>query len=411
MGATSTQPIRTGARAGIGVAKHRACDECPQKQMGRPRKRRIAEKTPDGSPTALAASTYPHVTAQEEPGVTRPEAIMGPDPASLIDPNLGAADTSFLDLLGPDFVSMEPFQAQPLSHHNAPLDRDSWNFDITFDPHYPPPPASSTENVSTQFPPAPSLNTPSPSSQGASTTGQAPDSCNCLAILYLALDSLAHLPPEVGPAIRAARCASKAAHDTIQCQVCSPPLTQTMKVPMATFQNMMILGALIPSIADAYQRILDLVEAETARAICERQQLRFALPEYGGIWGEFGSSGRVCGVTSQYDDVWLEPAMWRLTVRALLKTDVYGLKPDPGRSGNGGLCYTHLGLKDIVGQMDEKSRRRHAEIDALVEAGLPPPTGPNGMPAHYERAQGGEEPPCRRIIKIAGEAVDRLVIA
>ncbi|KAK7737443.1 hypothetical protein SLS53_006516 [Cytospora paraplurivora] len=238
-------------------------------------------------------------------------------------------------------------------------------------------------------------------------------SCSCLADLYLALDSLGHLPTEVGAAIRVARCASKAAHDAVQCQICSPPITETMKVPISGLQNTMILGALFPSIADAYQRILDMVEHQTARAIGGRRQLHFDLPGYGGIWGQLGSF-EYRSNTDRYKDVWMEPAMWRLTVRALLKMDVYGINCKPGCSaycGGARLEVSHLGLKDIIAQMEERSRLQHADIDAMIEAGLLPPTGPGGVPVPHSHEYNGEEPHCRRIIKIAREAVDRLVVA
>lgn len=376
--------------------------------MGRPRTRRGAEKAPEVLSAGPAAPAQAPVTAQRELDLTIPDATMDVDPAMLLDSSL--ADMSFLGLLGPDIDTTQLSQVQPPGPKDSPLHQNIWNFEISFDPHYPPSPADGTETASTQIPPCPGLSTPGPSSQEASPPELAPlppGSCSCLASLYLALDSLARLPTEVGPAIRVARCALKTAHDAIQCQVCSPPLTETTKLPIATLQNGMVLGALLPTIADAYQRILDLVEAETARGIIEQRQLRFVLSEYGGVWGQL----RGCGVATRYADEWMQPAMWRLLVRALLKTDVYGIKFDPEKPGDGGLQNSHLGLKDIIGQMDERSRTRHAEIDAMVEAGLPVPTGPIGMAMRHSHAHGGEEPPCRKIIQIAGEAVDRLVIA
>ncbi|ROW01684.1 hypothetical protein VSDG_02203 [Cytospora chrysosperma] len=341
--------------------------------MGRPRTRRSAKKAPETSPAALAAPTHVPVTAHLEPVATIPDTTMDIDPATLLDPSL--ADMSFLDLFGPDFDSTQPSQVRPPGPKGtAPLHQDTWNFDINFGP-YPPPPANNTATASTQVPPRPGLSTPGLTSQGASPPELAPPSpgsCSCLAKLYLALDSLTHLPAEVGPAIRVARCALKTAHDAIQCQVCFPPLTETMKVPIATLQNTMVLGALLPSLADAYQRILDMVDAETARGIFEQRQLRFALSGYGGVWGQLSC----CGVSAHYADQVMQPAMWRLLVRALLKTDVYGMSFDSDKPGDEGLRPPQLGLKDIIGQMDARSRARHAEIDAMIEAGLPVPTGP-----------------------------------
>lgn len=377
--------------------------------MGRPKKWRSAETALDTSWNVPPASTHAPVTAQEEPVMTVPVAAMVIDPASLIDPTLSAADLDFLNLLGPDSVSTQPYQAQPPGLKDG---QGIWNFDINFDSHSPPP--DGTETASTQYPLGPGPSTPTPPSQEPSPPELAPlrpNSCSCLANLYLALDSLARLPTELGPAICLARSASKAAHEAIQCRVCSPPLTETMKVPIATFQNTLILGALLPSIADAYQNILDMVEAETARGICEQRQLQFTLPEFGGVWGQLEASTHACGATFRYADEWMQPAMWRLLVRALLKTDVYGISSESRNGKRSCLPFPHMGLRDVVAQMDERSRTRHAEIDALIEAGLPAPTGPTGMTVrHSSKLHGGEQPHCRQIIRIAREAVDRLVI-
>lgn len=357
-----------------------------------------------------------------------PDAAMGSDPASLVNPNPEEADTGFLNSLCNDFASSPNSQLQPQGLNYTPLDREVWNFDINFDPqhlspladsnriplsHIEGPPAMSMPNLPAQRdePPDEARNPPGHAHMPAPLPSDR--SCSCLANLYLALDSLGHLPTEVGAATRVARCASKAAHDAVQCQICSPPITETMKVPISAFQNTMILGALFPSIADAYQRILDMVELETARAIGGRRQLRFDLPGYGGIWGPLGSFEYSCQ-TDRYKDAWMEPAMWRLAVRALLRTDVYGIDCNPGGSDHCGAARpgaSHLGLKDIIAQMDERSRLRHADVDAMIEAGLLPPTGPGGIPVPHSHEHNGKEPHCRRIIKIAREAVDRLVVA
>lgn len=390
--------------------------------MGRPRKKPNADSTDASAKPAPAVSISApdqHIssgTTPEESTMAAPDVLMDLDPSSFIDPGLGAAaDVGLLDLLGPDFVSTQPFHAQDWQPKMNPLERDIWSFDINFDNHYPPPPPAEHNDTGAQLPPPLSFGTPSLSSQGAttpenantSTTAPAPGTCGCLASLYLALDGLTNLPTEVEPAIRAARSATKAAHESTHCRVCCPPLTETMRITMSSFQNMMILGALFPSVVDAYRRILDMIEIETARAICERRQIHFSLPEYGGVWGQLGSDDNICNVASQYDNVTLEPAMWRLTVRALLKVDVYGLNCGPEGPGSKTLRFSQMGLKDIVAQLEERSRARHAEVDALLEAGLPGPVGPSGVRAQHSL---GEEPHCKRIIKIAKDAIASLDI-
>lgn len=337
------------------------------------------------------------------------------DPSSFIDPSLHiTSDAGLLDLLGPDFVSTQPFHAQEWQPKVNPLERDIWSFDINFDNHHPSSASAGNNDTGAPLPPPLSFGTPSLSSQGANTpenantsTTPSQGSCGCLPSLYLALDSLTNLPTEVEPAIRAARSATRAAHESTHCKVCCPPLTESMRITMSSFQNMMILGALFPSVVDAYRRIIDMIEIETARAICERRQMHFSLPAYGGVWGQLGSDDNMCGAASQYDDIMLEPAMWRLTIRALLKVDVYGVNCGPEGPGSKALRVSQTGLKDIVAQLEERSRARHAEVDALLEAGLPGPVGPAGVRAQHSL---GEEPHCRRIIKIAKDAIASLDI-
>ncbi|KAK2610734.1 hypothetical protein N8I77_004140 [Diaporthe amygdali] len=445
MSALPNQPTtHNGSPSGAGPVKHRACDDCrtrklactkepdgcarckkegltchysAQKQMGRPRKKPKAEnagvKPPPSASDTILAQQPSYVTTAEQPATEVPDMLMDMDPSPFIDPGLGThPDASFLELLGPDFVSTQPFHAQQWQPKANPLERDIWSFDISFDNHYPPPPPPENSDTSVHMPP--SLSTPSLSSQGASTpenahrsTSAPPGSCGCLANLYLALDALTHLPTEVEPAIRAARSATKAAHESTHCRVCCPPLTESMTITMSSFQNMMILGALFPSVVDAYRRIIDMIEIETARAICERRQMHFSLPDYGGMWGQLGSEDNLCGAAKQYEDVTMEPAMWRLTIRALLKVDVYGVNCGPEGPGSKSLRFSQMGLKDIVTQLEERSVARHAEVDALLEAGLPGPVGPAGVRAKHSL---GEEPQCKRIIKLAKDAIASLDI-
>ncbi|KAL1852058.1 hypothetical protein Daus18300_012340 [Diaporthe australafricana] len=388
--------------------------------MGRPRKKPNNAESARVKPTPSVSATAPDRqpssdTTPEETAITVPDALMDIDPSPFIDPSLNTdTDVGLLDLLGPDFISTQPFHAQQWQPKVNPLERDIWNFDISFDNHYAPPPPADNSDTSAHIPPPLTFSTPSQSSQGASTpenpltsTTPQPGSCGCLANLYLALDALTHLPTEVEPAIRAARSASKTAHDSIHCRVCCPPLTETMKISMSSFQNMMILGALFPSVVDAYHRIIDMIEIETARAICDRRQMHFSLPEYGGVWGQLGTYDNLCNRATQYEDVTMEPAMWRLTVRALLKVDVYGVNCGPEGPGSESLRFSQMGLKDIITQLEERSLSRHAEVDALLEAGLPGPVGPVGVRAQHSH---GEEPHCKKIIKLAKEAIASLDI-
>lgn len=260
--------------------------------------------------------------------------------------------------------------------------------------------------------------------------------CACTANLYLALDSMQRLSNKVTEGIRQARVAAKTAYQVLHCPVCNGAHEQLLASEaaladsmshsppraMQNFQNLMLLATLIPSIAHAYERILVLVDKEAARAQAERREVPFRMEGYGGLWGQLAADD-CCGARTMLEHRLMEPTIWRLTVRALLRVDVYGIaEPDDmaatmprdpihgGVEGGGGagagaeMC--HLGLKDLVLQMEERSRARHAVMDPLVQAGK---CGNYSTVLRLHKE--GETPTCQRIIALARQAIDNLVIA
>jgi hypothetical protein len=256
--------------------------------------------------------------------------------------------------------------------------------------------------------------TSSPGSSGTSPATATPSvpHCDCMANLYTALSSMQQLPSEVEPAIRQARLAAKIAYQVVTCTSCSfgvePPIPQSAgPSPMVhSFQTMMLLATLIPSIVHAYERMLKVVDEETTRAVAERRKVTFKLNGLGGIWGRLGDDD-LCGAQRSFNYREMEPMMWRLTVRALLKVDVYGISGNC--SGGSTAAVTdpfHLGLKDIVLLMENKSKARHAMLDSMVDAGIwqPPQCG------FLNINKPGEPPTCQRIISIARSSVEQLII-
>lgn len=328
------------------------------------------------------------------------------DPASIADPSLLCnadmlpSDMDLLDFLGSDFMLSQTFDPDKVPPA-APTDPTDWTIslhDVNFDAHHRVEPGT---NASLTTPSLSSLSSQSPSPMDSRPSQ--PNTCSCLANLYLALDAVARLPTDVIPALHTARSAAHTAHDAICCETCCPPLHKTMKMTASAFQNSMLLGALIPSIADAYHQILGLVDAEATRAIATHTPLTFALAAYGGTWGTLSSCGP--GSKDLRENKVMEPAAWRLSVRNLLKIDVYGVS---ALNYGGKAQFRQIGLRDLVAEMDEKSRERHAEVDALIEAGLPAPIGMNGLPARHTH---GKEPHCRHVVQLAREAVENLYIA
>ena len=263
--------------------------------------------------------------------------------------------------------------------------------------------------------PANSNTSSSPPSTNPTTATSSLLDCNCMAKLYSALNWMQKLPDEVEPAIRLARLAAKTAYEVVNCNKCGSALLPTIQhkagspYMMMCFQNMMLLGTLIPSIVHAYAKMLNIVDEETSRAIAERRKMAFKLNGLGGIWGAFDAvDDELCGAKRNFAYKEMEPVMWRLTVRALLKIDVYGMSSRCAGGGDvpAGPDPFHLGLKDIVTLMEDKARARHSLMDTMVNAGVCEQTGcllGSGNP--------GEPPTCQRIISIARSSVENLCIA
>lgn len=240
--------------------------------------------------------------------------------------------------------------------------------------------------------------------------------CACTASLYLAIDSMQKLSSHVTNAIREARLATKAAYEVVNCPTCSilngpptaPPKPHSV---MQNFQNLMLLATLIPSIVHAYQRILIIVDQEAAKAKAERREIAFTLERYGGVWGGFSKpADKGCDAMALLGYRMMEPTVWRLTVRALLKVDIYGMESKTWSSFMPSepidLDPFHLGLKDLVVQMENRSKARHAIMDPLILSG--------SWTEHdcaLKMHKTGEKPTCAKIIEIARTALDNLVIA
>ncbi|KAM5356017.1 hypothetical protein ACJ41O_002663 [Fusarium nematophilum] len=235
-------------------------------------------------------------------------------------------------------------------------------------------------------------------------------SCGCLSSLYLALDSLTRLPNNVIPAMRVARNACRVAHDVIKCTVCSEPLVKdpTKPPPMQCFQNLMLLGALIPSACNAYATILEMVDAETALAKKQGRTFWFAFKDIGGLWGYVGDTSNTCQTIQNYNNKDMAPDMWRMTIRALLRLDVYGFDGTDDKQAKHDR-YTQMGLKDVVEALDERSRKRHEILDDLMAAGHTH-GGVTGV-IYPSKPCTPEQRTCVKVLETARIALENLVIA
>ncbi|KAI3329240.1 hypothetical protein HD806DRAFT_530637 [Xylariaceae sp. AK1471] len=423
------------------VQKHRACDECRTRKLA-------CTKESDGCSRCKRENIPCHYSAQKPMGRPRkrpreesdekPLAAAPPTKTTMTElpPDIEDPGMQFINLLlGNDFNFDPSAETQTTVDTQAQIRDQPWDYnsfgDVNFDPLPEHAQSFSPANIDPALfitsggldPPlvehvpalSPNSNTTSsPESSGTSPATATPSgpTCDCIANLYSALSSMQKLPTEVEPAIRQARLAAKVAYQVVTCPSCSFKLDLPTHQPAGSnsmvhsFQTMMLLATLIPSIVHAYERMLNVVDEETKRAVAERRKVTFKLNGLGGIWGRLGDDG-LCDAQRNFNFREMEPMMWRLTVRALLKVDVYGISGNC--NGDATAADTdpfHLGLKDIVLLMENKSKARHALLDTMVDAGIwqQPQCG------FLNINKPGEPPTCQRVISIARSSVEQLFI-
>lgn len=395
--------------------------------MGRPRKRRHV----DDLPTDDALLLPPGVACDD---VVTSQALLGLAGGPTWSADFFDPDASFLDLLptgfaddGPDAldglglfgqdgqnVDAAKFAAQygsadSLRHggldepaSSAPTNvNSSWKRLVDSHPEHPLPSSSSDLSTAVASPHLSPMVAPK---------AMPSISCGCLSSLYLVLESLAHLPSEVTSAMRVARSACKVAQDVVDCRHCSNAFFQDplKPPPIQAFQNLMLLGALVPSACNAYASILEMVDDEAASARKESRSLFFSLRDVGGFWYTVADGGPCCALHG-LDNKHLKPEAWQRAIRAVLKIDVYGPGDCPNTSPPA--FPRPKGLKDVLAQLDQTSRRRHDMIDELSANGHMPKHSPYFMFPSSSLACPPEQRNCVRIIETARMALDSLSIA
>lgn len=413
--------------------------------MGRPRKRRAAEEpVTDDASTDSSRPPVSHTPGgvslqQQDPLINTALDFLpqlGPDanvnyldmlpnnfgdndsaqlyslaPQPYNNPIFGPGDDSFgnnafqIDFSGADMLQGIDFNEPELTGSSISKDiNDSLQQYVAG--HIPPPeetPPSISSGISS------TVESPEPPHDVTTLKPLPNTSCGCLSSLYLALESLTHLPSDVPSAMRVTRSATKVAQDVLDCHHCSQfffkdPLQPQ---PVQAFQNMMCLGALVPSACNAYANILEMVDRETDIANKSQKQIFFSFRELGGYWGFVMDDKGACSALKAYDNKNLSPDVWRTTVRSILKLDVYGLGGKTGDSPPG--RQPQRGLKDIVNELDKTARLRHEMMDDLVAAGKAPQH--HKYMIHCHKPVPPEQRNCARVIESARMALNNLIIS
>lgn len=213
--------------------------------------------------------------------------------------------------------------------------------------------------------------------------------CSCLATMYLAMSSLQEFPNEVETALTTVRSAATTAQSSIRCPKCGNCTVTMMIPPIESFQNTMLLGTILPIIANGYKRLLVMVDEETERSKALGIKKVFRISAYGGLCGP----DTLCGAAQHLDESVMEPDDWRAAVRGLLRVDVYGMD---------GIT---PGLRGIISEMEQRQRRRHKEMHQLHQ-----PNGFADQDVGQRTCLGEKDMLCLRILDTAKTSIDTLVI-
>lgn len=180
--------------------------------------------------------------------------------------------------------------------------------------------------------------------------------------------------------------------------------------PIECFQNTMLIGTMLPIIANGYGRLLKMVDEATTDALAKGQRKTFKYLEYGGLCEDqrlLEDAVDCMGKALPMADREMQPAEGRTAVRALLRADIYG-DDQPG--------FKYKGSRDIISEMEQRQNARHNMLDAQVAAGMR--SGEHNpfpdLKAAYLTARqcyGERTRVCLEILKMAKVAVDSIIIA
>lgn len=360
--------------------------------MGRPRKRQFID------------------TANDDPVSYPPTESLEADPMPRIVDDYGyPSDTGtsqpFYINSQSDF-GLSPEAAEKISvpHFaagNGDL-HDIWHFgdrmtlgDINFESHS----DATIDPLLDQAPALSSGSNNSVSDDGRSQSKIPLGPCGCLASMYLALASLQQLPTDIVQALRTVRQAGMTASATVWCPQCGAVLVEKPEPPIAAFQNTMLLGTLIPIIANAYKRLLEMIDEETNTAEALGQMKNFRFHDYGGLCPKQMSIEATMACVEKemmFNAVDMPPMQWRTTVRALLRVDIYGHEQEG---------FMHRGLKVLVADVEQRQRARHTWLDSHPDAG--------NMDIGFGKKHcvGDQTHVCLTMLEVAKQAIDQLVIA
>lgn len=159
--------------------------------------------------------------------------------------------------------------------------------------------------------------------------------CACLSTLYLTLSRLQTLDLRTNPfpfALHPLREAVQTASEVLSCPECPRRF-------ISAIQNTQLLGTLIMSIAERFQKVLIAISDEATRAEEAGEKKRFRLADLNTSTSHLHTGGIGCAAAFHLD---LEPAEWRSLAKKVVRAEVKG--PSEGNE----CCAYFLGVVEAM---------------------------------------------------------------
>ncbi|KAF2869842.1 hypothetical protein BDV95DRAFT_497944, partial [Massariosphaeria phaeospora] len=299
-----------------------SCVYSPQKQMGRPKKRRRDEAPADdvlaeddGQETVSRPDVnhFGHIYTFGNPTVRRPDIDFSG--VSELQVHSGIPDACSSTYNAESALSFAPNQGNPPTPGfdlDANIDPSLWDLPSTISNNQPPIP---------QGPPSP-----------------AQSSCTCLSIMYLSLSDLQNMTTFAFPAvIPSLRQAMSTTSTMLQCEKCPQDTFSAM-------QNVQSLTALFSAIAERFHKVLRDIDAEAARLEQAGAKKPFRIGDNNAANMHLHTGTIDCPMGF---DIELEPNEWKRLAKRALKTEVLGGGSNP------------VPLSHLVEEMSNRQSRWH----------------------------------------------------
>ncbi|KAI9738703.1 MAG: hypothetical protein M1834_008208 [Cirrosporium novae-zelandiae] len=282
------------------------CDYSIQKQLGRPKKRKLRHSSEDISTDPTAGDSGVSVTGQAD----------------------------FFELLNGDALTGNEQSYNTTQDASTEIDFNWGMLDL-------PSNISSSNNTQTVQPLMPNF---SDDTELSVANNHLDNGCSCLTDLYLSLSTLQSIKhPTFPSSLYGYRSASSTAANVLRCPQCP-------QNPMTRLQNVMLLGTLLPLIVYGYQQLLASIDREASSENPRSFRIGDSTPAHQHL--HTGTPDCPLGL-----NIDLDPDDWRLLARKTIKKDILG-------NGNED---TQNGLLNLINEMEQRQRRWHSEKPACMK--------------------------------------------